>query len=167
VYGGTARLPHSDIAEFLQARIVADLKAELAAHTPCETPDSDERPRIAALEAQIATLTQAVAAARTLGEQRRQEAEAAAKRVEVLEAHTARLEKAVAEAEALGEQRRQEAEAAVKRADYLVAELVDITSELVAMSKRDDRTDGSTTQAARCAAQDERASATGARMSQA
>jgi chromosome segregation ATPase len=152
-------LPHSDIAEFLQARIVADLKAELAAHTPGENPQPDERPRIAALEAQIATLMEAVAAARTLDEQRRQEAETAAKRAEALEAHIARLEKAVADAEALGEQRRQEAEIAVKRADYLVAELVDITSELVEMSKRDDRSDGNTAQAARSALQDGRAAA--------
>jgi chromosome segregation ATPase len=152
-------LPHSDIAEFLQARIVADLKAELAAHTPGERPHPDERPRIAALEAQIATLVEAVASARTLGEQRRQEAEAAAKRVEALEAHIVTLEKAVAEAEALGERRRQEAEIAIKRADHLVAELVDITSELVGMSKRDDGTDGSTAQAARSAPQDGQASA--------
>jgi hypothetical protein len=152
-------LPHSDIAEFLQARIVADLKAELAAHAPGERPDPDERRRIAALEAQIASLVEAVASARTLGEQRRQEAEAAARRVDVLEAHIATLEKAVAEAEALGERRREEAEIAVKRADYLVAELVDITSDLVAMSKRDDRIDGSTAQAACLAPQDGRAPA--------
>jgi chromosome segregation ATPase len=150
-------LPHSDIAEFLQARIVADLKAELAAHAPAKSPDPDERTRIAALEAQIATLVEAATAARTIGEQRRHEAETAAKRIEVLEAQVATLEKAVAMAEAMGEQRRQEAEVAVKRADYLVAELVEITSELVEMSKREDRTDGTTGQGAGCALPDGRA----------
>jgi hypothetical protein len=46
------------------------------------------------------------------------------------------LEQAVTKAEALGEQRRQEAATAAKRADDLVAELVEMTSELVDMSKR-------------------------------
>ena len=77
-----------------------------------------------------------MAKAEVLGERRRQEAETAVKRMEALEAHISRLEEAVAKAEALGEQRRQEAQTAAKRADDLLAELVEMTSELVEMSKR-------------------------------
>lgn len=121
-------MPYPDLAEALQARILADLRSEKI--------DPDERHRIGALEAHIAKLEDAVANAEALGEQRRQEAETAAKRVEALEAHIATLEEAVAKAEALGEQRRREAETTAKRADDLVAELVDMTSELVAMSKQ-------------------------------
>lgn len=138
-------MPQSDIAEFLQARLVADLRARLAAHAPGAGPDADEHPRVAALEAQIATLQDAVAEARTMGEQQRQQAETAARRVELLEAQVATLEQAVATAEAMSEQRQQQAETAARQADYLVAELVDITSELVEMSKRDDQSHPSIT----------------------
>jgi chromosome segregation ATPase len=138
-------LPQSDIAEFLQARLVADLKARLAAHTPGAGPGADEHPRVAALEAQIAILQDAVAEARTMGEERRQQAETAARRVELLEAQVATLEQAVATAEAMSEQRQQQAETAARQADYLVAELVDITGELVEMSKRDDQSHPSIT----------------------
>jgi len=129
-------VPYPDLTEALQARILADLKAEKVGPAPTSRLDPAESHRVGALEAQIATLEEAVGKAETLGEQRRQEAETAFKRVEVLEAQIATLEEAVGKAEALGEQRRQQAETAVKRADDLVAELVEITSELIEMSKR-------------------------------
>ncbi len=133
---GIARLPCPDLAEALQARILADLKARQVGHTPRNRPDPDECGRVEALEAHIATLEEAMAKAEALGERRRQEAETAATRMGALEAHIARLEEAVAKAEALAEQRRHEATTAAKRADDLVAELVEMTSELVEMSKR-------------------------------
>jgi DNA repair exonuclease SbcCD ATPase subunit len=133
---GIARLPYRDLAEALQARILADLKAGQVGHTPRNRPDPDECRGVDALEHHIATLEEAMAKAEALGERRRQEAETAAKRVGALEVHIATLEEAVAKAEALGEQRRREAQAAAKRADDLVAELVEMTSELVEMSKR-------------------------------
>lgn len=129
-------MTYPDLAEVLQARILADLKARQVGHTPRNRPDADECRRVETLEAHIATLEEALAKAEVLGERRRQEAETAAKRMEALEAHISRLEEAVAKAEALGEQRRQEAQAAAKRADDLLAELVEMTSELVEMSKR-------------------------------
>jgi DNA repair exonuclease SbcCD ATPase subunit len=133
---GIARLPYRDLAEALQARILADLKAGRAGHPPRDRPDPDECCGVGTREAHIAALAEAMATAEALGEQRREEAETAAKRVAALEAHIATLEEAVAKAEALGEQRRREAQTATKRADDLVAELVEMTSELVEMSKR-------------------------------
>jgi chromosome segregation ATPase len=135
-HGGVAQLPYPDLTEALQARILADLKAEKVCPMPGSRLDPAEPRRVGALEAHIDTLEEAVAKAEALGEQRRQEAETAVKRAEALEANIATLEGAVAKAEALGEQRRQEAETAVKRADDLVAELVAMTSELIEMSKR-------------------------------
>jgi chromosome segregation ATPase len=129
-------LTYPDFAEALQARIRADLEAEKVAHTPRKLPTLDEGRRFEALEAYIATLEKAVAKAEARGEQRRREAETAAKRVEALEAHIATLQEAVAKAEALGKQQRQEAQTATKRADGLVAELIEMTGELVNMSKQ-------------------------------
>jgi chromosome segregation ATPase len=129
-------LPYPDFAEALQARILADLKAEEVGHPLRSCPDPAERRTVGMLEAKIATLEDAVAKAEAVGEQRRHEAETAKKRVEAVEAHIAKLEEAVAKAEALGEQWRREAQTAAKRADDLVAELVEMTSELLEMSKR-------------------------------
>ena len=129
-------MPYPDLTEALQARILADLKAEKVGPAPPNRLDPGDSHRVGALEAHIATLEEAMAKAEALGEQRRQEAETAFRRVEVLEAQIATLEEAVGKADALGEQRRQQAETAVKRADDLVAELVEITSELIEMSKR-------------------------------
>jgi uncharacterized protein DUF1153 len=72
--------------------------------------------------------TRILAKAEALGEQRRQEAEMAKKRVEAEQAHIAELKKAVAKAEAQGEQWRREAQTKAKRADDLVAELVAMMS---------------------------------------
>jgi chromosome segregation ATPase len=116
-------LPYSDLAETLQARILANL-GRTARDCHC------------GLEAHIAALEEAVAKAETLAEQHRQDAETAAKRVEALEVHVAALKDAVAKAVLLSEQRLQEAQRAGKRADDLVAELVALTTELVKMSKR-------------------------------
>ena len=108
-------MPYPDLTEALQARILADLKAGKVGPAPPNRLDPGESHRVGALEAHIATLEEAMAKAETLGEQRRQEAETAFKRVEVLEAQIATLEEAVGKAEALGEQRRQEVATEVKR----------------------------------------------------
>ena len=132
---GGRQLPYPDIAEFLKARMLADLQTEVAASTPGVSADADDGYDLA-LEAQIATLKDAVAAAQTIGEQRRQEAETAVERVAALEAQVATLQQAVAQAEAIGEQHRQDAEASAERAVYLVTELIDVTSELVQLQQR-------------------------------
>jgi chromosome segregation ATPase len=133
---GNNAVPYPDLAEALQARILADLEAETVRHTLGDRPDSDERRRVGALNAQIARLEEAVTKAEALAEQRLREAETAAKRVEALEAQIAALREAGAKAEARGEQRRREAQTATKQADDLVAELIEMTSELVEMSRR-------------------------------
>jgi hypothetical protein len=125
---GTARLPHSDLAEALRPRLNADLAAETAA--------AQERGRVAVLETHSAKLEAALAAAETLGRQRLQEAEIATNRVVDLKAHIATLEATLATAEALGRKRQQEAEIAAQRADELVAQLFKVTNELVEMSKQ-------------------------------
>jgi hypothetical protein len=99
-------VPHPDLAEYLQARILSDLstlKVALGAEVAPTPPEPDEGPRVEALEARIAA-----------------------------------LEEAVVRAEAVAEQRREEAELANERADRLVADLVDITSELLEVSKKDE-----------------------------
>jgi chromosome segregation ATPase len=117
-------LTYPDLAETLQARLRAHLEAD---RVPLHNPsDSDERRRIEALEAQIATLQDAIATTEALGEQQRQEAGMAAKRVEALEAHVATLEDAAAKAQALAEQRRQEAETAAKRVEVLEAHFAQV-----------------------------------------
>jgi hypothetical protein len=127
---------YPDFAEALQARICADLEAEKLAHTARKRLDADERRRVEILEEHIAALEEAVAKSEVLGEQRRQEAETAAKRIAVLETNISTLQEAVASAESLGEQRLQEVQKEAKRADHLVAELVEVTGEFVEMSKR-------------------------------
>jgi hypothetical protein len=100
-------VPHPDLAEYLQARILSDLstlKVALGAETLPESVEADEPPRVEALEARIAA-----------------------------------LEEAVVKAETMAEQRRADAELATQRADRLVADLVDITSELLEVSLRDER----------------------------
>jgi hypothetical protein len=90
-----------------------------------------------AVEAHIASLEGAVAKAEALREQQHHEAEVAAKRIAALEGHVATLRGIIAKAEALAEQQRQEVATATKRADHFVAELFEVTSELVEMSKRE------------------------------
>jgi DNA-binding protein H-NS len=121
-------LTYPDLAQALQARILADLKAGTMADTPRNRPFPDGRHKVGALEAHIATLEKAVAKAEALGEQRRQEAETAAQRVEALEAHIATLEQAVTKAEALGEQRRQEAATAAKWVEALEANIATLAA---------------------------------------
>jgi len=129
-------LPYQDLAEVLQARIVADLKATNVGHASRNRAHPDERRTVGVLEARIAMLEENLAKAEALGEQRRHEAETAAKRVAALQADIARLEEALAKAETVGEQRRHEAETATKQADGLLAELVEMTKEFVAMTKQ-------------------------------
>jgi DNA repair exonuclease SbcCD ATPase subunit len=129
-----AQVIDSDIAQALQARILANLKAGKMTDMPAHRPG--DPCGAGALEAHIAALEKAVADAEALGEQRRQEAEAAAKRIEALETRIVGFEAAVAKAEAEAQARRQEAQAATERANNLVAELVEMTGELVEMSKR-------------------------------
>jgi chromosome segregation ATPase len=131
-----ARLPYPYIAEALQARILADVKAEKVGDTPRSRPEPDPYARIRALEAHTATLEEAVSKTEALSQQRPEEADTAAKRIEALEAYIAKLEETIARTEALGEQRRQEAQIANKRTDDLVAEVVAMTGELIGMSKR-------------------------------
>src|SRR5262249_16085723 len=148
-------LPYLDLAETLQARMLAD--------QACASDGT-----LGVLDAHIVTLEQALAKAEALSEQRlqeaeaatnrgvtlganthgrggpvgraeafadqrRQEAEASAERIGALEADVGRLEAALVNPEAPAEQRRQEAETESQRADGLVAELVDMTSELIEM----------------------------------
>jgi hypothetical protein len=80
-----------DFAEALQARICADLETDKIAHTPARR-DGDERDRNELLEVQTAALEEAVADAVILAEQRRQEAETAAKKIAELEAQIALLQ---------------------------------------------------------------------------
>ena len=129
-------MTYFDFGAALQARTCADLETEKIAHMPCARWDGDERSKDDLLEVHTAALEEAVADAEILAEQRRQEAETAAKKIADLETHIATLQQTIAKAEALGEQQRQEAETAKKRADHLVAELVDLTDEFVGMSKR-------------------------------
>jgi hypothetical protein len=128
-------LPSPDIAEFLKTRMLADLRTEVAASTLGASAAIDEERRLAALEAHIATLQDAVAAAQAVGEARRREAESAAERAAVLESQIATLKEAVAKAEAIGAQHRQDAEASAARAVYLVSELIEVTSELVELQQ--------------------------------
>ena len=131
-------MTYPDIAQALQARILEN--AEQMADTPRNRPD--ELRSVGAMEVQNAILEEAVATADALGEQRRQEAASAAKRVEILEAKIATLKEAVVKGEAVGEQQRQEAQAATNRANELVAKIADMTSAGQAAAKRDRDTGG-------------------------
>lgn len=126
----------SDFAETLQARICADLEAEKIAHTPLKYRLADGQRSDKVLELRTAALEEALAKAESVGEQRAQEAETAAKKIAELEARIATLQQTIVKAEALAEQQRQEAQAAAKRVDHLVVELVAMTGEFVGMSKR-------------------------------
>jgi hypothetical protein len=128
---------YPDFAEALQARICADLEAERLAHTPAECREAEGRRRDEILEAHSVALGEALARAEALGEQRRQETETAARKIAELEARIAMLQQTIVKAEAFGEQQRLEAQAGTQRADHLVAELVQMTGELVEMSKRE------------------------------
>ena len=66
---GIPRLPYPDLTEALQARILADQKAEKVDQGPCNRGDPDEGGRVEALEARIATLEEAVAKAEALADQ--------------------------------------------------------------------------------------------------
>ena len=100
--------------------------ARLNATAPALTGSRTAVTRVAALEADIATLKEVVTKAQALAEQRRQETETAARRVEALEAQIATLENTVANAEAPGERRRQEAETAAKRVQVLEAHIAQV-----------------------------------------
>jgi chromosome segregation ATPase len=117
-------LTYADLAEALQARLHANRETER--HSLRNPSDSDERRRIEILEAQIATLQDAIATTEALGEQQRQEAGLAARRVEPLETYVATLKDTVTKAQALAEQRRQEAETAGKRAEIMEAHFAQV-----------------------------------------
>jgi hypothetical protein len=70
-------------------------------------------------------LKEVAAKAQALAEERRREAETAARRVEALEAQIDRLN-AFANAEALGERRRQDAETTAKRVEVLEAHIAQV-----------------------------------------
>jgi chromosome segregation ATPase len=84
-----------DVAEVLQARIRANIDAEIIAHTPT---DGDERLGIDCLQLHTAAVEEAVAEAEVLGEQRRQEIEQAAKRIAELERQVSTLSSRLADA---------------------------------------------------------------------
>jgi len=81
-----------DFGGALQARTCADLEAQKIAHMPRARRDGDERSKDDWLEEHIAALEEAVADAELLAEQRRQEAETAAKKIAELEAQIALLQ---------------------------------------------------------------------------
>ena len=113
-------MTYPDFAAALQARLRAHVEAD---HHPLRESDSGERRTIEALEAQIATLQDAIASTEALGEQQRHEAGTAVTRVEALEADIATLKEAVTKAQALAEERRQEAETAARRVEALEAQI--------------------------------------------
>jgi hypothetical protein len=117
-------LTYRDLTEALQARLSAHLKADR--HTLGDPPDSDKQRKIETLEVQIAVLQSAIAATEVLGEQQRQEAGMAAKRVAALQAQLVTLEDAVAMAQALADQRQVEAETAMKRIEVLEAHFAQV-----------------------------------------
>ena len=129
-------MTYPDFAEALQARICADLEAEKIAHTPRQRRETDERRSDEILRVHTAALEEAIAKAEVLGEQRRREAETAARKIAELEARIATLQQMIVKTEAIGEQQRQEVQTAAKRVDRLVVELVEITGEFVEMSER-------------------------------
>jgi len=100
-----------------KARILVDLEAEKAAHTPRRRPHvhpnehPDERRTFEALEAHIATLKEAVAKAEALGEHHRQEAEMTSKRVDHLVAELVEISMRMAEQTAVADRVRAEFDA--------------------------------------------------------
>ena len=100
-----------------KARILVDLEAEKAAHTPRRRPDKhldehpDERRTFDALEAHIATLKEAVVKAEAVGDQHRQEAEVASKRVDHLVAELVGMSMRMAEQSAVADKVRAEFDA--------------------------------------------------------
>jgi len=100
-----------------KARILVDLEAEKATHTPRGRVDKhpnehpDERRTFEALEAHIATLKEAVAKAEALGEQHRQEAETASKRVDHLVAELVGMAMRMSEQTAVADRMRAEFDA--------------------------------------------------------
>ena len=85
-------MTYFDFAAALQARTCTDLEAEKIAHMPRARRDGDERSKDDLLEVHTAALEEAVADAEILAEQRRQEAETAAKKIAELEAQIALLQ---------------------------------------------------------------------------
>ena len=123
---GIVRMSSSDLAEVLQARIRANLEARKIAHTP---PSSDELLRIDNLQLNTAALEEAVADAEVLGEQRRQEAEQAAKK----DCGVGTPDLYAAGGDWQGRSPRRaaasESPASAKRADHFLAEIIDMTGE--------------------------------------
>lgn len=159
-------LTYPDLAQTLQNRIIASVKAGNVPRHPVQLPDRDGNQevyiatlekafaeaqalsegwrqeaettvkRVEGLEANLAALEKAIAEAEALTEKWRDEAATVTKRVEALEANIAALEGAVTEAQAEAEKHRQDAKLAAKRVDDLVAELFELTSEHVEISTR-------------------------------
>jgi chromosome segregation ATPase len=96
-----------------KARILIDLEAEKAAHTPRRRPDEhpDERRTFEALEAHITTLKEAIAKAEALGEQHRQGAEMASERVDHLVTELVEMSMRMAEQTAVADRVRAEFDA--------------------------------------------------------
>ena len=119
----------ADRAQILQNRIIAGLKSGEGGLGSLKQP---QRPD---LEVYVAALEKAVSEAEVRSERWRQETDAAVKRVAARQHWLPGTQEAITEAEAIAEQRRQEANVAAKRADDLLAELFEMTSEHVEMSR--------------------------------
>ena len=122
-------MTYADLAQVLQNRIIVGLRAGRV------FSDSLNQPQRPDLEVYVAALEKAVAEAEVRSERWRQEADAAVKRVAARQHWLPGTQEAITEAEAIAEQRRQEANVAAKRADDLLAELFEMTSEHVEMSR--------------------------------
>ena len=96
-----------------KARILVDLEAEKAVHTPRRRPDEHpgEHRTFEALEAHITTLKEAAAKAEALGEQHRQAAEMASKRVDHLVTGLVEMSMRMAEQTAVADRVRAEFDA--------------------------------------------------------
>jgi chromosome segregation ATPase len=97
----------------MAARILVDLEAEKAAHTPRRRPNKhpDERRTFEVIQDHIATLKEAVAKAEAVGEQYRQEADMAGKRVDHLVTELVEMSMRMAEQAAVADKVRAEFDA--------------------------------------------------------
>jgi hypothetical protein len=126
----------ADFAAILhQARIYAGQQEKELEHNARKARTGGEV-EAAILRAHVAVLEEAIVSAEVLSERRLQEAETAARKIATLELQIGSLQNPITQAELLNEQRLHDVRMAVQRSNRLVADLVDMTEEFVAMSKR-------------------------------
>ncbi len=132
--------PDPDLAQTLQNRIIAGLKAGRVDSAPLkqlQRPDPYRGGRDA--EVYLATLESALAEVNILSEHWRQAAETATKRVDSLEAEIVTLEQALADADVVSNRWRQAAETAVERIGSLetnIAALEEAITEAQALAEK-------------------------------